>query len=177
MRKRILPIVFCILILLSAALPVFAAETGSITVLFQRENQPVAGAAFTIYKAAEWNGSGYALTGAFSDYPVKMADDPGIEEWKTIASTLAAYAARDGMAPLAAGKTDKKGTLRFEGLADGLYLLVGNPVESDDVRLFPQPMLVSVPYMTANGEPDYEVVTEPKVESRKITEETITRPP
>ena len=175
MKKHILPIVFCILLLLSSALPVFAAETGSITVLFQHNNQPVISAEFEIYKAAEWTGDGYALTGSFSGYPVKMADDPSSEEWKAIASTLASYAARDEITPLVSGETGEDGKLRFDGLADGLYLLVGSPAESDDVRLFPQPMLVSVPYTTANGEPDYEVVTEPKYESRKITEETITR--
>lgn len=175
MRKHILPILFCILLLLSAAMPVFAAETGSITVLFQHKEQPVVGAGFEIYKAAEWNGSGYALTGSFSDYPVKMTDDPNSEDWKTIASTLSAYAARDKIVPLASGTTDEKGELRFEGLSDGLYLLVGSSVELSNQRLFPQPMLVSVPYTTANGEKDYEVVTEPKYEARNTTEATLTR--
>ncbi len=175
MRKRILPIVFCILILLFSALPVFAAETGIITVMFEHEKRPVADASFFIYKAAEWNGSEYTLTGPFSGYPVKMADDPNSEEWKAIASTLSAYATREKTVPLASHNTDKEGTLRFEGLSDGLYLLLGNPVESGDVRLFPQPMLVAVPYTTANGEKDYEVVTEPKYEFRKITEKTFTR--
>ncbi len=175
MRKRILPMICCILLLLSAALPVFAAETGSVTVLFEHEGMPVVGAAFELYKAAEWNGSGYALAGSFSGYPVKMADEVGSEAWQTIASTLSAYAARDNIEPLASGNTDEKGELRFEGISDGLYLLVGDSIETGDVRLFPQPMLVSVPYTTASGEPDYEVVTEPKYESRKITEKTVTR--
>lgn len=175
MKKRILPLIFCILLLLTVAMPVFAAETGSITVLFQHENQPVTGAAFEIYKAAEWNGNGYALVAPFSDYSVKMADEPNSEEWKAIASTLAAYAARDEIKPLASGKTDEDGKLCFEGLSDGLYLLVGNSVESGEQQLFPQPMLVSVPYTTATGEKDYEVVTEPKYEAHKIAKDTITR--
>ncbi len=175
MKKRILPIVFCILFFALASLPVFAAETGSITVLFEHKGLPVAEASFRIYKAAEWNGSAYKLTGAFSDYPVKTTEDPNSDEWKAIASTLSAYAARDEIAPLAAGSTDENGELRFEGLSDGLYLLVGSSVESGDARLFPQPMLVNMPYTTASGEKDYEVVTEPKYESRKLTEKTLTR--
>ena len=175
MRKRILPIVFCILLLLSATLPVFAAETGSITVLFQHQNQPVVGAAFKIYKAAEWDGSGYALIDSFSDYAVKMADDADSEEWKTIASTLTAYAERDEIVPFTAGVTNEDGKLSFEGLSNGLYLLVGSPAESGEQRLFTQPMLVTVPYTTTSGEKDYEVETEPKFEARKITEDTVTR--
>lgn len=175
MKKRILPIVFCILLLLSIALPVFAAETGSITVLFQHQNQPVTGVEFEIYKAAEWNGSGYTLTGSFSGYSVKMADDPNSEEWKTIASTLSSYAARDNITPLMSGKTDGTGRVKFEDLTEGLYLLVGSPAQKGNLLLLPQPMLVSVPYTAENGETDYEVVTEPKYETRQITEETVTR--
>ena len=175
MRKRIISIVFCILLLLSAALPVFAAETRSITVLFEHENQPVTGAVFEIYKAAEWSGNSYALVAPFSGYLVKMVDDPKSEKWKMIASTLSAYAARDEIAPLASKRTDKDGKLCFKGLSDGLYLLVGSSVKLSDQRLFLQPMLVSVPYTTAAGEKDYDVLTEPKYESRKITEKTITR--
>ncbi len=175
MRKRIFSIVFCILLLLSAALPVSAAKTGTITVLFQHQNQPVVGAEFEIYKAAEWNGNSYALAAPFSGYPVEMANAPNNEEWQTIASTLSAYAARDEIAPLASGKTDEKGELRFEGFLDGLYLLVGSSAESGDALLFPQPMLVTVPYAPTNDEPDYNVITEPKCDSRKITEKTVTR--
>ena len=174
MRKRILPLIFCILLLLTAAMPAFAAETGSVTVLFNHENQPVTGAAFDIYKAAEWDGNGYTLIAPFSGYPVQMPNDANSEDWKTIASTLTAYMARDEIAPSASGKTDDSGKFCFEGLTDGLYLLVGSSVESGDMRLFPQPMLVAVPFTATNGEKNYDVVTEPKYEARKTTEETVT---
>lgn len=175
MKKRILPIIFCILLLLPAALPVFAAETGSIAVLLWHDNQPVTGAAFKIYKAAEWNGDGYSLAEPFSGYSVKMADDSSSEEWKALASTLAAYAARDEIAPLTTGETDEDGELCFEGLSDGLYLLTGGSIVTGEQRLFPQPMLVSVPYTTADGEKVYDVVAEPKYDTQKISEITLTR--
>ena len=174
-KKRFLPILFCILLLLSSALPVFAAETGSITVLFQHENQPVVGAEFEIYKAAEWTGDGYTFLAPFSGYAVKMADDPNSDEWKALASTLSAYAARDGIAPLASEQTDADGKLCFEGLVDGLYLVIGSRAEQGDLLLFPQPMLVNVPFPKADGTLDYEVVTEPKYEVRTPAAETVTR--
>lgn len=175
MKKHILPIVFCILLLLSSAVPVFAAETGSITVLFQHNNQPVIRAEFEIYKAAEWTGDGYALTGSFSGYPVKMADDPSSDEWKAIASTLASYAARDEITPLVSGETGEDGKLRFDGLADGLYLVIGSRAEQGDLLIFPQPMLVNVPFSKTDGTLDYEIVTEPKYEVRTPETQTVTR--
>lgn len=175
MKKRILPLLFCALLLLSAALPAHAAETGSITVLFQHENRPVAQADFQIYKAAEWNGDGYTLVDPFDDYSVKMAADPNSESWKPLASTLSAYAARDGILPFATAQTDEEGKLCFAGLAEGLYLITGSPATQDELLLFPQPMLVNLPFTKADGSEDYEVVTEPKYEYRKPTEGTVTR--
>lgn len=175
MRKRIFSLVFCILLLLSTALSAFAAETGSITVWFRHGSKPVAGASFELYKAAEWNGSGHSLAAPFADYSVKLSDDPASEDWKTVAFTLSAYAARDGISPLVAGETDETGIVRFDGLSDGLYLLVGDFVESGDMRLFPQPMLVSVPFVQEDSASDYDVMTEPKYDAQKITDETVTR--
>ncbi len=176
MKKRILPIIFCILLLLTAAMPASAAETGSVTVLFQNNNQSVTDAAFDIYKAAEWDGDEYALIAPFSDYSVQIPNDVYSDEWKTIASTLAAYAERDKITPLASGLTDENGEFSFEGLSDGLYLLVGSPVDSGRQRLFPQPMLVTVPYETPNGDRDYNVEAEPKYEATgNFTGEMITR--
>ena len=105
MRKRIYPMLLCVLLLFGAVTPVFAVETGSITVLFRHEEQPVADASFALYKAAEWKESGYALADPFSSYSVRTPDDPSSEEWKTLASTLAAYADRDGIEPLTTVKT------------------------------------------------------------------------
>lgn len=175
MRKHILPLVSCILLLLTTVLPAFAAGNGSITVLFQHENKPVDEASFQIYQAAEWNGSGYTLLDPFVGYSVEMPDDANSDEWKTLASTLSAYAARDGITPLTSGQTDTAGKVRFDGLSDGLYLVTGSSAELDDLLLFPQPMLVTVPFTGENGTKDYEVVTEPKYDSHKTTEETVTR--
>ena len=127
-------------------MPAFAAETGSITVLFKHERQPVAEASFRIYKAAEWNGSGYTLVSPLSGYSVRLADDPASEEWRALAFTMSAYAARDNITPIASGQTDESGSLTFEGLSDGLYLVTGSPTEFGDLLIFPQPMLVSVPF-------------------------------
>lgn len=177
MKKRLLPLLCCILLLSAYALPVSAAEEGkgSITVLFRYETEPVADASFALYKAAEWNGSEYSLVAPFDDFSVNLSDDPTSEEWKAVASTLSAYAARDNIAPLAAGKTDETGTLRFGNLTDGLYLLIGATVQKEETLFLPQPMLISVPFEKVDGTKDYEVVTEPKYDEQKITDETVAR--
>ncbi len=175
MRKCVFPLAFWILILLTAVLPVSAAETGSLTVLFRHEDQPVERAPFQIYKVAEQDGSGYALIDRFLAYSVQIPDDPDSEEWKTIAFTLSAYAARDQIPPLASGETDETGQLCFDGLSDGLYLVTGSPAQLGELLIFPQPMLVTVPYMAGDGTKDYEVVAEPKYEIRSTAETTVTR--
>ncbi len=175
MKKRVLSLLFCILILLTAALPAFAAESGSVTVMFYHDGKPVADASFQIYKAAEWTGSGYSLLEPFSKYSVRLADESSSEEWKAIASTLASYAARDGIQPLASGVTDADGKALFEGLSDGLYLVTGAAAELDDLTLLPRPMLVTVPYTSSNGVKEYDVTTEPKYEVQKETDDTIVR--
>lgn len=175
MKKRILPILFCILLLLTGVSAAAPAPEASVTVLFRHENSPVAGASFALYQAAEWNGTDYVLTAPFSGYSVNLSDDPDSEEWKALAATLAAYVARDGLTPLATGETDETGTLRFAGLSDGLYLVTGSPAELDEVLLFPQPMLVSVPFVREDGSKDTAVVTEPKYEARERSEETVER--
>ncbi len=175
MRKRIYPMLLCVLLLFGAVTPVFAVETGSITVLFRHEEQPVADASFALYKAAEWKESGYALADPFSSYSVRTPDDPSSEEWKTLASTLAAYADRDGIEPLTTVKTDANGELTFAGLETGLYLVIGEMVQSGDLLLFPQPMLVTVPFRKADGTDDLNVVVEPKYDTHETSEMTITR--
>lgn len=173
--KRFLSVLFCAFVIASFAFPVSAAETGSVTVEFRHGNEPVTGASFEIYKAAEWNGSKYSLTAPFNGYSVNLSDNPTSEEWKAAASTLSAYAARDNIQPLMVGATDISGRLKFENLSEGLYLLLGTPTQIGDLLFLPQPMLVSVPYETADGVKDYDVVTEPKYETEKITDEKIIR--
>lgn len=175
MRKRIYSMLLCVLLLVGAVTPVFAAETGSITVWFRHEGQPVADASFALYKAAEWNDSGYALVDPFSSYPVRTPDDPSSDEWKALASTLAAYADRDQVVPLTTGKTDATGKLTFAGLETGLYLVIGEIAQSGDRLLFPQPMLVTVPFRKTDGTDDPNVVIEPKYDSQVVVDKTVMR--
>lgn len=158
---KIVPLLLCAIIMFSV--PALAAEKGNITVRFFRGEEPVAGADFEVRKAADWDGNTYRLVAPFASYSVPTPRDPDSDAWKALASTLAAYAARDDIPALATAATDEEGEAFFDNLADGLYLVTGAMVTLDDgTRLYPQPMLVTVPFTGNDGTPDYDVVTEPK---------------
>lgn len=164
MRKHILPILFAVLFLFSAALPVFAEETGSVTVLYMHEEEPVTGVEFRIYKAAEWDGQRYVLSPPFDGYGITVSDEPDGEEWGALAETLASYAARDGIVPLDSDVTDEDGRVVFDSLERGLYLIVGDRLETEEYTLTPQAMLVGVPHTNMLGEEEFDVAAEPKYE-------------
>ena len=175
MKKHILPILLCILLFMTAVLPISAAESDSITVLFKHDSKPVEQTSFQIYKAANWDGSSYTFVSPFSNYQIRIPEDSGSEEWKTLSSTLAAYIARDAVPALASGKTDASGSVRFDGLTDGLYLIIGAATQYGDLLLIPQPTIVTVPCTNSDGTVDRDVVTEPKYDYRQVTAEPLER--
>ena len=59
--------------------------------------------------------------------------------------------ARDGLQPLAEGKTDENGRLTFSGLEPGLYLVTGEKHTTGGVTYTPEPFLVSLPMTSVNG--------------------------
>lgn len=154
---------------------VSAADMGSVTVIFHVDGKPVINADFRIFLAAVWDDGSYKLVPPFSGYQVQIYDDPDSAKWRSLAETLSAYAARDNIQPAAETKTDDRGMLTYANLKDGLYLLVGDAAESGNEMIFPQPMLVTVPYENSDGSRDYGVVTEPKYDRQKLTGEPTRR--
>lgn len=128
---------------------------------------PCRGAAFRLYRAAEVSPYGeYTLTGDFKDYPVTL-DQPDQAGWRALAATLAGYAARDGIQPLAQGETDENGRLTFSGLEPGLYLVTGEKCTAGGVTYTPEPFLVSLPGLDGADNWVYEVTASPKHEQEK----------
>ena len=86
-------------------------------------------------------------------------------EWTALAETLAAYAARDELAPLDSGKTDAQGTLTFPNTVDrlspGLYLAVGKKHTAGGYTYTTEPFLVSLPNLE-NDAWVYDVTASPK---------------
>ncbi len=174
MNKRHCVILFCILWCIWMILPVSAGQTGSAKLVFQYENHPVGQVRFQIYQAAEWDGKTYSFVSPFSGYSVGLTEHPDNEEWETLASTLAAYAARDQLAPLASGMTKTDGTLQFDGLSEGLYLIVGQSTALDGQTVLPQPMLITLSFPETADDTDQVVTAIPKVSVITETGETTT---
>lgn len=187
--KRILPVVLCGICLLAMLSGyVFAAEaidTGAdamLTIEYRQDGKPVEGIPFDLYYVATVNEAAeLSLTGDFASYAVDL-DKRDADSWRALASTLAAYASRDGLTPLDSGKTSASGLLVFpaqqERLACGLYLAVGRALTRDGVSYLTEPLLVMLPYAQEGAEKwSYAVVAEPKHTAEPVTpeEETTSR--
>lgn len=151
------------LALLAAAAPgALAAEEASLTVSYVREDGPVSGAAFSLWRIGDISDSGgVRLSGDFAAYPVVLDSDGG--NWPDMARTLAAYAWADGLAPAAEGVTED-GTLVFNGLTAGLYLAVGQVTEAGGWVYTPAPVLVCLPGLDERDQPLYDVTAVVKYE-------------
>ena len=92
---------------------------------------------FELHQVAALNGSGgYTLTASFQDSKVNLTSI-GRDQ----AISLAAYTKDKGIAPMDSGRTSG-GSLTFQGLEDGLYLVVGIPYSSGGDTYTPVPFLV-----------------------------------
>ena len=132
-------------------------RSSSISVHFGSGSRDFSGVAFSLYRVASVSESGeYTLTGDFRRYNVSL-EGLDSSDWRALAQTLDAYAARDELEPLREGETDSDGEVYFAGLRPGLYLVTGEQYSSGGTVYTPEPMLVSLPGEADNGGWDYSV--------------------
>ena len=145
------------------AMTAFASGTietgriGSLSVYFGEDGIGFSAVAFSIYRVADISEDGtYTLSGDFKRYPVSLEnlDSSG---WRALAQTLDAYAVRDKIAPIMTRQTGSDGYFRIPGLSTGLYLVVGGQYVDDGIVYTPEPMLVSIPGLSADGTWDYDM--------------------
>lgn len=140
----------------------------SMSVYFGEEAKGFSDVSFDIYFVAEMNESGdFALSGDFMNYPVSFEnlDSSG---WRALAQTLNAYAQRDSLRPLRQEKSTIDGSVSFEKLTVGLYLVVGESYIKGNTAYTPEPMLVSLPGTEEGGEWIYDVKLSCKYDSETI---------
>ena len=162
--KRIVILLLAFLLGVSCmAMTAFASENieagreGSLSVHFGENEIGFSEVAFSIYRVADISEDGtYTLTGDFAQYPVRMEnlDSSG---WRALAQTLDAYAARDEIASLMTRQTGPDGSFQISGLSTGLYLISGGQYMDGDIVYTPEPMLVSIPGLAADGGWNYSV--------------------
>ena len=155
--------IFCLaLVVLLTPANAFAADgpeerTSSLTVESRCDGRALAGVSFFICKAADIEADGrFTPTADFAAYPVNLNHGFSSDR-RALAQTLAGYAQRDGLSPAAQKVSDQNGRTLFDGLTDGLYLVVGHRYTDGDFTYVPEPFLVSLPAADASGEPVYDI--------------------
>ena len=125
----VLCLLLCVLCLPRSASAYTRVDTGrecSLTLEYGRDGTGFSGVTFRLWRVAEVSETvDFTPTEKFKDYSV-VWDGLDSAAWRALAETLAGYAARDEIAPLAEGSTDQDGKLTFTGLETGLYLVTGS---------------------------------------------------
>ena len=183
--KRIVPVLLVILMLPATA---FAAgnidlrQDVKLTISYQDDAMPLAGAEFSIYLVASVDENGELTTeDTFKQFNVNIRGKNDAA-WKVLATTLEGYVLRDNIAPTDSGKTNTNGYLSFptgtERLTPGLYLVLGSRHTQGGFRYDATPFMVMLPTQDAEkNEWIYDVLVSPKHDSSEIpnTPSTITR--
>lgn len=128
-------------------------------------------ATFALYQAGTWDGrlGMYVLTGEFASSGAALSgmgaggEGMSTDELLETSRKLEQFAHEHGIIPAASGTT-REGRIRFEGLADGLYLLVQERGSTDNVTI--NPFFITLPvWDEIAGVWDYEAEAYPKNEA------------
>lgn len=136
------------------------------------------GTTFDLYRIASvTREAAFTLVPDLSGCNVRLS---GLDQagWRAAALALAGYVEREALAPLRTGQTGEDGTLAFEALPTGLYLVVGRHETREGMSYHFTPFLICLPNWLApgddpEGEKDwtYEVTAAAKYEEREPEQE------
>lgn len=139
-------------------------QQGSLQMTCRHVQENIEGVSFQIYQIASTeDASKYTVTKDFTEYQVDFTELAN-DEWYDLASTLAAYTARDHLTPTQQKSTGKDGIVSFENLDLGIYLVTGDTYTWNSKIYRMNPFLVAVPQREESGHLRYEAVAELKYE-------------
>lgn len=174
--KRIVSLLLSMTLLCATGVTVFAHEApdlekdGSVRITMRCGDTNVGGGSLTLYRAGdvkEDDGNySFALTAAFAGSGASLAEVSS----PALGKTFAGYAKEQNISG-ETKKIDKNGSVSFENLKPGLYLLV--QTEAAEGYNPVTPFLVSVP-MQEDGSYVYNVDASPKVELEKEPAKPVT---
>ena len=128
-------VLICVMLLVcSVSVSRGAERTGSIEMVYELSEVP-----FRLYRVALITDSGVVPVEEYKRYHVDLNSE-------NAAQTLAAYIQRDGIPALRSDKTDSSGSVSFENLEKGVYLVVGESTTVDDTIYTVMPSLITLPY-------------------------------
>lgn len=140
-------------------------EKQNLTIIYKDQDTPIENCEFQIYYVAALKETGeYVPTNAFEKYGLVFHS----EVIQRLAYTVEGYVARDGISPTKIATTNQWGSLVFENLPSGIYLVLASRHIQNDHAYETRPFIVSLA-----GAPE-EVQVFPKSESKPPhpTEET-----
>jgi hypothetical protein len=160
LRRSILILMLALFLALPAladAVDLNATGSISLTLRDSATRQPIPGGQMCLYRVADIREdlSGYVLTPAFEGSGQSLDDISS----PALAGALARYAANGGIAG-AVASPGADGTVRFDGLAVGLYLMTQTEAAAGYEAF--SPFAVSVPFKTPDGAYEYDVDASPK---------------
>ena len=146
------------------------ANLCAMTLTMEAGEEPIGGFPFRLYYVASVNAQGeFTPEGRFQNYQVEL-NGLTTQQFADLAQTLDAYARQDGLTPLQSGTTGASGSLFFEGLNTGLYLVGGSAAVLDGKSIATDPFLVSLPSLDGSGNWAYKLILSPKFSSAPVPE-------
>ena len=142
----------------------------AMTLTMEAGEEPIGGFPFRLYYVASVNAQGkFTPEGRFQNYPVEL-NGLTTQQFADLAQTLDAYARQDGLTPLKTGTTGASGSLFFDALDTGLYLVGGSAAVLDGKSIATDPFLVSLPSLDGSGNWAYKLILSPKFSSAPVPE-------
>lgn len=146
-----------------AATPLDPAADASLTLHYQKEGQAFSELPINIYRVAEAFPDGtFELIEPFASYPVNIHNITAQEQWNHTAETLSSYIVANQLVPYRLEETDETGTVIFEHLETGLYLVREVVAENNTGTYVFNQFMVYLPTPQSDGSFDYTVEANPK---------------
>ena len=171
MKKRILTVLGIVLICVGLLCPLYSYANppldpdakASLVLHYQKEEKTFEGLTVSIYRVAEAHSNGtFELIEPYASYPIRIHDITAQEQWKTTAATLTAYIAANQLPATRQGTTDATGTVSFDQLQTGLYLVSDVYTEDNSGSYLFSQFMVYLPTPNEDGTYDYSVEANPK---------------
>lgn len=171
MKKQIISLIlcllFCVISLPETAFAYESVDTGakcSLSISFMPDGEAAENVNFRLYRVADISPS-YELsfTDPFVKYPVVLENDP--DEWRKLAVTLSGYVQADNIAADYSAKVSSDGSVVFDDIPVGVYLVIADTYKSDNKVYVPQSFLVSIPNKDIDNGLNYNVIANSKYTS------------
>ena len=171
MKKRILPLIFTMIVCLTllqpmrvdAVTPLDPDAQASLTLHYRKDGAGFPELQIGIYRIAEALPNGtFELIEPFSSYPISIHDITAQEQWQIVAQTLHAYIIANQVQPDREELTDENGTVCFSELKTGLYFVREAVAENENGTYVFNQFLVYVPTPREDGSYNYAVEANPK---------------